>query len=175
MKPETKDSLKRILFGVVISIPITLFLYNTIGVLLIKLIFDEQALKAAETYTPVYLILAFFYPVVCNFCYIIRLTENTSIPQGTAYHWGIDMIRYFKTEGKFLLIIYGVCAIIFETAYLLSGDGLDIVSAIFLFCFPLAYTIPVPIVRTMVAYTVTMVLIFALIFLNRKINFRKWH
>ncbi|MBQ8198659.1 MAG: hypothetical protein IJZ76_04445 [Lachnospiraceae bacterium] len=64
MKPETKDSLKRILFGVGISIPITLFLYNTIGVLLIKLIFDEQALKATETYTPVYLILTFFYPVV---------------------------------------------------------------------------------------------------------------
>ncbi len=175
MKPETKDSLKRILFGVVISIPITLFLYNTVGVLLIKLIFDEQALKAAETYTPVYFILAFFYPLVCNFCYILRLTESSSIPQGNAYHWRTDMVHYFQTEGKLLLIVYGGCAILFETAYLLSGDGLDIVSAIFLFCFPLAYTIPIPILRTMIAYSVTMILIFALIFLNRKIYFRKWH
>jgi len=175
MKPGTKDSLKRILFGVIISIPITIFLYNTIGVLLIKLIFDEQALKAAETYTPVYLSLTFFYPFVCNFCYILRLTENTPIPQGITYDWRTDIIRYFQTEGKILLIVYGVCAVIFETAYLISGNGLDIVSAVFLFCFPLAYTIPVPIVRTITAYTVTMVLIFALIFLNRKINFDQWH
>ena len=175
MKPERKDSLKRILLGVGISIPITLFLYNTIGVLLIKLIFDEQALKATETYTPVYLILTFFYPVVCNFCYILHLTENSPIPQGSTYPWRTDMVTYFKNEGKILLVVYGICAILFETAYLLSGDGLDIVSAIFLFCFPLAYTIPIPILRTMVAYTVTMILIFALIFLNRKIMFRKWH
>ncbi len=175
MKPETKDSLKRILFGVVISIPITLFLYNTVGVLLIKLIFDEQTLKATETYTPVYVILSFVYPLVCNFCYILRLTESASIPQGSLYHWRTDMIHYLRTEGKLLLFIYGVCAVVFETAYLLSGDGLDIVSAIFLFCFPLAYTIPIPILRTMIAYTVTMGLIFALILLNRKINFRKWN
>lgn len=175
MKPETKDSLKRILFGVVISIPITLFLYNTVGVLLIKLIFDEQALKATETYTPVYLILAFFYPVVCNFCYILRLTENSPIPQGNTYPWRTDMTAYFKTEGKILLIVYGICALLFETAYLLSGDGLDIVSAIFLFCFPLAYTIPIPILRTIIAYSVTMALLFTLIFLNRKIYFHKWH
>lgn len=175
MKPETKDSLKRILFGVIISIPITIFLYNTIGVLVIKLIFDEQTLKSTETYTPVYWILAFFYPIVCNFCYILRLTESSAIPRGSVYRWRTDMLHYFRTEGKLLLIVYGICAVLFETAYLFSGDGLDITSAIFLFCFPLAYTIPIPVVRTVAAYSVTMILIFVLIFLNRKINFIKWH
>ena len=175
MKPEIKDSLKRILPGVVISIPITIFLYNTIGVLLIKLIIDEQTMKSTEIYTPIYVALAFFYPLICNFCYILHSTESSPIPQESTYHWQTDMLHYFCTEGKLLLIIYAICAVIFETAYLLSGDGLDIVSAIFLFCFPLAYTIPVPILRTVIAYTVTMFLIFSFIFLNRKIYFSKWH
>lgn len=175
MKPETKDSLKRTLFGVVISIPITLFLYNTVGVLLIKLIFDEQTIKATEAYTPVYLTLVFFYPLVCNFAYIIRLTETAAIPTENRYNWRKDILHYLRSEGRILLIVYGVCAIIFETAYLLSGDGLDMVSAIFLFCFPLAYTIPIPVLRTVIAYAVTMILLFALIFLNRKINFHKWN
>ncbi|MBR5313691.1 MAG: hypothetical protein IKU40_12505 [Clostridia bacterium] len=175
MKPEIKDSLKHILLGVVISIPITIFLYNTIGVLLIKLIFDEQTMKSTEIYTPVYVALAFFYPLVCNFCYILHLTENSSIPQENVYHLRNDILRYFRTEGKLLLIVYGICAIIFEAAYIFSGDGLNIISAIFLFCFPLAYTIPLPVIRTIVAYAVTMVLISALFFFNRKINFHKWH
>lgn len=175
MKPETKDSLRRILFGVAISIPITLFLYNTVGVLLIKLIFDEQTIKATEAYTPVYLTLAFFYPLVCNFAYITRLSETAEIPTGNKFNWQEDISHYLQTEGKILLLVYAVFAVLFETAYLLSGDGLDIVSAIFLFCFPLAYTIPIPVLRTVIAYAVTMILLFALIFLNRKINFHKWN
>lgn len=174
MKSEIKDSLKRILPGVVISIPITIFLYNTIGVLLIKLIIDEQTMKSEEIYTPIYIALAFFYPLVCHFCYILPLTESASIPQENVYHLRRDILRYFRTEGKLLLIVYGICAIIFESAYIFFGDGLNTISAIFLFCFPLAYTIPLPIVRTIIAYAVTMVLIFSLIFLNRKINFRRW-
>lgn len=175
MKSEIKDSLKRILPGVVISIPITIFLYNTIGVLLIKLIFDEQTMKATEAYIPIYLLLAFFYPLVCNFVYIIHLTETAAIPTEHRYNWRKDISRYLQSEGRILLIVYGVCSVIFETAYLLSGDGLDMVSAIFLFCFPLAYTIPIPVLRTVIAYAVTMILLFALIFLNRKINFHKWN
>lgn len=132
-------------------------------------------MKATEAYIPIYLILAFFYPLVCNFVYIIHLTETAAIPTEHRYNWRKDISRYLQSEGRILLIVYGVCSVIFETAYLLSGDGLDMVSAIFLFCFPLAYTIPIPVLRTVIAYAVTMILLFALIFLNRKINFHKWN
>lgn len=132
-------------------------------------------MKATEAYIPIYLLLAFFYPLVCNFVYIIHLTETAAIPTEHRYNWRKDISRYLQSEGRILLIVYGVCSVIFETAYLLSGDGLDMVSAIFLFCFPLAYTIPIPVLRTVIAYAVTMILLFALIFLNRKINFHKWN
>ena len=74
-----------------------------------------------------------------------------------------------------LLLLYAVSAVIFEISYLISGDGQNILSVIFTFCFPISFVIPIPILRTIIAYIAEMAMLFALIslsrFIYRKRNF----
>jgi CDP-glycerol glycerophosphotransferase (TagB/SpsB family) len=83
-----------------------------------------------------------------------------------------DMKKYICGEGMILFFVYAVLAVAFEISFLISGDGQNLFCTIFSFCFPISYAIPIPVVRTVIAYAALMVMLFLLIALTR-IIYRK--
>ena len=162
-----KDSLKRIIPLVALSIVITLFLYRYVGVILLQLLVDEHEMRMTGNYSSGFLLLFPFYPLVCAFTYIGKLTDESIGLHAEKIGIAEDMKNYICTEGKILLFIYAVFAVIFEISYLISGNGQNILSVIFTFCFPISFVIPIPILRTIIAYIAEMVMLFALIALSR--------
>ena len=167
-----KESLKRIIPLVALSFVITFFLYRYVGNILLLLLVDEHEMRMSGIYSTGFLVLFPFYPLVCTFTYIGKLTEESIGLQVEKIPIAEDMKNYVCTEGKLLLIIYAVFAVIFETSYLISGDAQNLLSVIFTFCFPISFVIPVPILRTIIAYIAEMAVLFALIALSR-IIYRK--
>jgi len=169
---SVKDSIKRILPLIALSIVITLFLYRYVGVILLELLVDEHEMRMTGNYTSAYLILLPFYPLICTFTYMVKLAKKSI---GLNFEkLGIieDMKKYICGEGMILFFVYAVLAVAFEISFLISGDGQNLFCAIFAFCFPISYAIPIPVVRTVIAYAALMVMLFLLIALTR-IIYRK--
>jgi len=167
-----KESLKQIIPGIILSFIIALFLYRYVGVILLQLLVDEHEMRMTGNYSAAYLILLPYYPIICAFTYIGRLTEKSIGLNSEKIGIVEDMKNYIRSEGKILLLVYAVFALIFELSFFISGDGQNTFSAIFMFCFPLSYCIPIPIIRTVISYVVEMTMIFTLITLSR-IIYRK--
>ncbi len=86
-----------------------------------------------------------------------------------------DFINYIEEEGKYLLIIYGAMAIVLEASLIL---GIWSISSVLLIVFPtigiFVDKLQIPIVRSVVAYTVTILLILALTMLERYRVYKLW-
>lgn len=60
---------------------------------------------------------------------------------------------YFDKEGKYLLIIYGICSVIMEITCLITpADEPNIIGTIFVMFFPLTPYIPIPIFRSIISF-----------------------
>lgn len=172
-KKETKKTIIGMVKGIVLagllafglyiisSIPINLFLYH-------------EDYTSERDFTPVYFIMLLLY-VIANYIVYIRKTaaESEVGKGGGSFDLASDVISYIKGDGKYLFIIYGVMAVIFEAFYLFAGG--QSFAAMLVFFFPLAAIIPIPVIRTVIAYAALMLLLLAVTELERYRKFKYWH
>ena len=172
MNSISSKSFLRICGGVALSILVMFGLFRITAVFFRTLLYDDQS--GELNYSLLYLILSFIYPLVCNFVYISGLCENSIVPKQKKYLWLDDMKIYINNEGKFLFIVYAILAIIFEISYLVSGDGMNVITQLLIYCFPLSEIVKVPVIRTIIGYVFTMFFITFFTLLSRKKHHKTW-
>ncbi len=115
----------------------------------------------------------FIYIIVNNLLYIKKECQESDLDvHAEKYDIKKDLINYINSDGKVLLIIYGLLAVISELSYLL---GINFISTLLVFIFPLASVINIPIIRTIVSYIIMIAFLLLLTEYNRYKEYKTWN
>ena len=69
-----------------------------------------------------------------------------------------ELKSYFAAEGKYLLLLYGICAVIVEIGMLVSPENFNkSIGGIFAMFYPLTPYIPIPVVRSVTSLLLCMI------------------
>lgn len=80
------------------------------------------------------------------------------------------LFEFIKGDGKYLYIIYGILATLNEIALIVDFIPLSTLLAT---TFPLSQIFPFPIIRTVISYLVTMIMLTVLCIIKNRINTKK--
>ena len=151
----------------VVSIPIRLFLSGGERV-------DLYGTEPVRDFTIDYFIMLILYVLANYIVYIRKSVDGSKLTTGEKFDLKSDIIAYVSSdEGKLLLIIYGILAVVFEALEIFAGYQSP--SVLLIFCFPIAAVIPVPVIRTIIAYIVTMALLLLATEYKRYRTYKYWN
>ena len=86
-----------------------------------------------------------------------RRRKETFAECDEQFTYGKEIKSYFAAEGKYLLILYGICAVIVEIGMLVSPDGFNnSIGVAFAMIYPLTPYIPIPVVRSVLSLLICM-------------------
>lgn len=175
MNEKTKKTVISMIVGTLKAEIVAFGLY-ILAVIPINLFVYHEDYQSERDFTPVYFIMVFIYAIAFYLMYAKKNVENGEVSKGTSgekFDLLADVIEYVRGDGKYLFIIYGVLAVVFEACYLFAGG--NSLAALFAFNFPLAVIIPVPILRTVISYIFLMVLLLAAIEYARYRSYKYWN
>ena len=175
MNEKTKKTVISMIVGTLKAEIVAFGLY-ILAVIPINLFVYHEDYQSERDFTPVYFIMVFIYAIAFYLMYAKKNVENDEVGEGTSgekFDLWADVIGYIRGDGKYLFIIYGVLAVVFEVCYIFAGG--QSFAALFAFNFPLAAAIPVPILRTAVSYILLMVLLLAAVEYARYKKYKYWH
>lgn len=172
MKRTPRIIIRDILVGIVKSWIIAFLAYIASTILLKAFLEDvEQSIFQSIAFGVVGICYA-----AANYHFFIsgNTKEHMKIPDSSdpTYHPIEDLFAYIKGEGKYLLSIYGIFAILCEAARLVKSQ--NPISTVLLFLFPALGWIEVPVLRIILAYVLSMALLLTLTLYARKKNFDYW-
>ena len=138
-------------------------------------IFYHDAPPGQRDFTPIYLSFIGIYSIAINFSYIRKESNEYYETNGNKFNWKQDVTEYLKMEGNYVLLVYGLLAVIMEIGYWIFMNVIpNPVEMCLMFCFPLALVIHLPILRTVLAYILTIFLHFLLTEWNHYRMYRYW-
>ena len=86
-----------------------------------------------------------------------RRRKETFAECDEQFTYGKELKAYFAAEGRYLLLLYGLCALAIEIGMLVSPEGFNrSIGVIFAMVYPLTPYIPIPIVRTVSGLVICM-------------------
>lgn len=173
MDNKTNETIIKMLKGVIISGLLSFGLY-ILSFIPINLFIYHEDYVSERDFTPIYFIMMMLYIIANYIVYIRKSTAESGVGKSeSAFDIKADLLSYISGEGKYLFIIYGVLAVVFEMFYMIIGRSP--ITAALLFFFPLSAVIPVPVIRTVVSYVVLMSLLMAATEFARYRKFKYWH
>lgn len=162
MNKENHELIKKQIFGIIKSILLSYVFYIP-ATIIMSMIFYQDVEMGERDFTPLYLCMIFIYAIAFYLTYIRKSTSEKQISDAETFNWKFDLVNYIKDEGKYLMIIFGILAVILEVSYfILPRDTVNPILIVIGFCFSLTKVIEIPILRTVLAYLVTMTLILLL-------------
>lgn len=164
------DLLKGIIKAILLSFVIYIFTANFLAA-----IFYHDAPPGQRDFTPIYLSFIVIYSLAINFAYIRKESNEYYETDKKIFNWKQDVMEYLTTEGKYVILVYGILAIVMEIGYWIFINAIpNPVEMALMFCFPLAVVINIPIIRTILAYILTIFLHFLLTEWNHYRMHRYW-
>ena len=86
-----------------------------------------------------------------------RRRKETFAECDEQFTYGKEIKSYFAAEGKYLLILYGICAAIVEIGMLISAESFNkSIGVAFAMIYPLTPYIPIPVVRSVLSLLICM-------------------
>lgn len=177
MRKEKIKLIKDILIGIVKSGLLSFGIYIA-SILFFNIVIYKEDYVSERDFTIVYIFMIFFYAIANYIAYIRKQSEDAklSVEPAASFSFKNEFLSYFKEEGKYLLAVYGLLAVVLEVSLLL---GIMPVSTVLLFPFPLigifVDKLPIPIVRSVAAYAVTVLLLLALTVLEHYRVYKHWN
>ena len=177
MRKEKIKCIKDILIGIVKSGFLSFGIYIA-SIIFFNIVVYKEDYVSERDFTPIYIGMIVFYVVANYMMYIRKQSENQklSVEPAASFSLKKDFVSYFKSEGKYLLAVYGLLAVVLEVSLLLN---IMPVSTVLLFPFPLigifVDKLPIPIVRSVAAYVLTMGLLLALTVLEHYRVYKHWN
>lgn len=176
MQKKKSKIITNMIFGIIKSGLLSFVIYLASSVFFNIVVYKEDYVSKRD-FTPVYIGMIFFYAIANYLVYIRQQSDNKkmSVESTVSFNLKNDFISYIKEEGKYLLIIYGAMAIVLETSLILKiWSILAALSIVFPTIGIFVDKFQIPIVRSVVAYTVTILLILALTMLDHYRVYKLW-
>lgn len=115
-----------------------------------------------------------YYGYVKPYCNKIKLDVTDS-----AFEPKKELKSYMKDEGKYILVIYGVLAVILELALIFERETEYIIALLLFFIFPMGcifkFPYNIPVLRSILGYAVTSATTLGVFVFTRYRTYKKWN
>ena len=179
-KESTFQILKKIIIGLVLSNLLAFVIYAASALLLVTVFYHDQAGK--RDFTPIFIVGVFIFQIAFWICYTRKNSDEFKVIKKDHFSWKEDLKETLSGEGKILLIVMLVLAVIMETSMILYDKYAEIpaqnpIATSLSFMFSLAGVTafrPIVILRTLIAFLVTTSLMILQIIWQHSRDFKKW-
>ena len=151
-KKERLEFLWRMVKGIALSCVIALVLYLFETIVLANAI--EAAAEKGSDVLPM-LLMQIAYLIAVYAFYIRHEAREFYSPEGKSGNIRAIIEDYVRREGWILMAVYGAVALITELCLLLTTGTTNPVAFIGVLNMPLISVIPLPVIRTVIGYSVT--------------------
>lgn len=173
MKRTAKDFITDLLKGIIKATLLSYGIYLLTANFLAAIFYHDTV--GQRDFTPIYLSFIVIYSIAINFTYIRKESNEYYETTAEKFNWQRDMTEYLKAEGKYVLLIYGILAVVMEIGYWMFADAIpNPVEMCLMFCFPLPLVIRIPILRTVLAYMLTIIIHLLLTEWNHYRMYQYW-
>ena len=171
-KKSLGEVMKSLVPRTLVSVIVGFLIYLFSNVILRAIFYDGQNPEHIDP-TPLYLSLIVIFQIAFWIVYVRRTSDEFSVIRKESFSWKEDFFETLKgSEGRAILLLFGILAVLSEGALLIAGQ--NPVSAFLLVPFALEGIIPVPVLRIILAYLVTVALIFLQLVWQHRRDFKKW-
>ena len=180
-KNSATEQIKRIIIGLALSVLLSFAIYAVSLVFLTTVFYHDQ--YGERNFTPIYIVMVFFFQLSFWACYTRKTSDEISHVVQKTFSWKEGLINTLLGEGKMLIIILLVLGVVFEASLILYAKYAEIpgqnpFATALMPVFSLAMCTGIedlPILRTIVAYFATVVLIIAQIVVQHHHDYKKWN
>lgn len=171
-KKSLGEVMKTLVPRTLISFIVGFIIYLFSNVILRAVFYDGQNPDEIDP-TPIYLSMVVIFQIAFWIVYTRRTSDEFSVIGKESFSWKEEFLETLKgSEGKAILIFFGILAVLSEGASLIAGQ--NPVTAFLLIPFALEAIIPVPVLRIVLAYLVTVALIFVQVVWQHSRDFKQW-
>ncbi len=173
MKKKTLgEAMKSLVPRTLVSVIVGFIIYLFSNVILRAVFYDGQNPNEIDP-TPIYLSMVVIFQIAFWIVYVRRTSDEFSVIHRDSFSWKEDFLETLRgPEGRAILLLFGILAVLSEGASLIVGQ--NVVTAFLLIPFALEAIVPVPVLRIVLAYLVTVALIFVQLVWQHSRDFKKW-
>ena len=181
MKKETAAQiLKKVIIGLVLSSLLSFAIYAASALFLTVIFYHDQ--YGERDFTPIYICMIFFFQLAFWICYTRKSSsEFAVVTHKESFFWKEDLRETMQGEGKIIVIVMTVLAVINELALiihpLVSDEPGNLVATVLCFMFSVCQITglsSVVVLRTVLALLVTTSLMIFQIVWQHSRDFKKW-
>ncbi len=180
-KESTFQILKKVIIGLVLSSLLAFVIYGASALLLVTVFYHDQA--GERDFTPIYIVLVFIFQIAFWICYTRKTSDEFKVIRKDSFSWKEDFRETMRGEGKILVIVMTVLAVINELSLILyemyaENPGQNPIATALLFMFSLGSVtglMKIVVLRTVLAYLVTTPLLILQIVWQHSRDFKKWN
>ncbi len=170
MNTKTKETLSRVVWGTVKSILFAFGVYAVCSIFLV-LTFYEDTPPGQRDFTPIHYSMIVIFGISFYLAYLKKYSEEQTIQQKDSFCWKEELTSFVQRDGKYLFVHYGILAVLNELGYFLNI--VPITTGLYP-CFSMSAVIPVPVLRSVAAYVVIMIVILATALLKHYKEYKYW-
>lgn len=170
MTKQTTEILSRVFWGTVKTILLTFVVYLASTVFL-ALIFYQDVPAGSRDFTPIHISMVLMFGLSYYWSYLGKYSEERKISHRSKFTWKEELFDFLKVDGKYLLILYGILAVINEIGWIINS--VNIITGLYP-CFSLSHVLSIPILRTVVSYIVCMIVIVTATLLKHYRDYTFW-
>lgn len=171
---KTIKTIKRIIIGIIKSGLLSFALYLS-SYYFINIVIYKEDYVSERDFTPVYILMTVLYIISNYIMYIRKRSDNKNIEvKPDKFNVKEALASYLNEEGKLLLIIYGVLAIVNDIAKMITYPNFISIPVSFLF--PICDVFySFPILRMVLGYVITMIPILIITILEEYRHYKRWN
>ena len=181
-KGSTVRILKKVIIGLVLSSLVSFLIYSAAAVLLKTVFYHDQFDEWNRDLTPIFICMIFIFQLAFWICYTRKTSDEFRVMRKDSFSWKEDFCETMKGEGKIIMIVMTVLAVINELVLIIYPlvavrPGNHFVTLMLLFMFSLEAVTglaTVPVLRTLLAFLVTTSLMILQIVWQHSRDFKKW-
>jgi len=178
-KESAFQILKKVIIGLVLSSLLSFAIYAASALLLVTIFYHDQ--YGERDFTPIHITLIFIFQIAFWICYTRKTNDEFKVIRKDSFSWKEDFRETMGGEGKVLVIVMAVLAVIYEAALiihpLVSEQPGNFVATCLSFMFSLSAVtglFKIPVLRTVLAFLVTTSGQIAQIVRQHGRDFKKW-
>ena len=180
MKQKTVgETVRRVVIGIVLADVISGMIYLFLNAILRAIFYGDKYGDRNFTpdYTPILICLFFIFQIAFWISYTRRTSADFKVIREDSFSWKEDLRETMASEGRVLMIVTAVLAVILEIAFLFENTASVTVRHALTPIFSIAGVtglINIPILRTLIAYALTVSGMIAQIVWQHSRDFKKW-
>ena len=174
------ETVRRAVIGIVVADVVSGIVYFFLNAILRLIFFSDDkygSLDYTPDYTPILICLFFIFQIAFWISYTCRTSADFKVIREDRFSWKEDLRETMTAEGRVLMIVTAVLAVILEIAFLFDNTASIAVRHALTPIFSIAGVtglVNIPVLRTLIAYALTVAAMIAQLVWQHSRDFKKW-